>query len=359
MILYNHERNYGCRICEVIYKGLKTVFLENEKVRIGILADKGTDIFEFLYKPKDIDFMWRSYIGIKGPDFLPSSYLQEGNFLDLYFGGWQELFPNGGDSVEYKGARLPMHGEIHTVPWNYQIIKDDPDEIVVKFMVRTYRTYFYIEKIFSVKSGIPVLFIDETIVNESREDMDFMWGHHPSFGPPFLSDDCIIDLPDCKILTDEIDLSPNTGRLAIAYRSEWPFTMGRKGQQIDLSKIPSILVNSHDRAYIHGYQDGWYAITNRKAQTGFGLVFDPSVFKYLWFWQVYGGAVGYPWYSTTYNIAIEPNSSYPPNLLDSIKGGTSLHLGPGENISSRMIAVAFENSRRIKKIKINGEVLFI
>ncbi len=57
MILYNHERNYGCRICEVIYKGLKTVFLENEKIRIGILADKGTDIFEFLYEPKEIDFM--------------------------------------------------------------------------------------------------------------------------------------------------------------------------------------------------------------------------------------------------------------------------------------------------------------
>lgn len=49
---YQHERNYKCRIREIIYKGLRTVTLENELIKVTVLADKGTDIIEFLYKPK-------------------------------------------------------------------------------------------------------------------------------------------------------------------------------------------------------------------------------------------------------------------------------------------------------------------
>jgi len=356
MLLYTHERNFGCRFYEVTYKGLKTIFLENEKIRVGILADEGTDIFEFLYKPKDIDFMWRSYTGIKNSKFLPSSYMGDGNFLDFYHGGWQELFPNGGESQVYKGAFLPMHGELYTIPWKYQILKDEPEELKIKFTTRTYRTYFYLEKIISLKSGKPILYIDETVVNESRESMDFMWGHHPAFGPPFLSKNCIIDMPECDVLTDEIDLSPTTGRLSIAHRSKWPVTIGRKNEEIDLSRIPSIDVNSHDRAYIYNFNEGWYAISNQKSKVGFGLVWDREIFKYIWFWQVYGGAVGYPWYSTTYNIAIEPNSSYPPGLNNAINRKTNLTLKPQEKLSTRILAVAFESTGRVKKIAEDGTV---
>jgi len=58
-------RNHGCRITdELVYKGMRTIILENELIRVGILIDKGTDIFEFLYKPTDTDFLLRSPIGL-------------------------------------------------------------------------------------------------------------------------------------------------------------------------------------------------------------------------------------------------------------------------------------------------------
>ena len=56
---YHHNRNYGCRYKEVIYRGLKNIILENEKIRIRIVVERGTDIMEFLYKPMDIDFLWK------------------------------------------------------------------------------------------------------------------------------------------------------------------------------------------------------------------------------------------------------------------------------------------------------------
>ncbi|MHC4782254.1 MAG: hypothetical protein ACYTE0_04270 [Planctomycetota bacterium] len=64
---YHYNRNYGCRCREVVYKGHRTLILENEKLRLMIVVDKGTDIIELLYKPKDIDFMWQSPVDLPAP----------------------------------------------------------------------------------------------------------------------------------------------------------------------------------------------------------------------------------------------------------------------------------------------------
>jgi len=62
---YVHERNWGARITEFIYHGYAMVALDNRFLRIVVAAGKGTDIVEFLYKPLDVDFMWRSYAGLR------------------------------------------------------------------------------------------------------------------------------------------------------------------------------------------------------------------------------------------------------------------------------------------------------
>ncbi len=48
--------------------------MENRFIRVAIAAGKGTDILEFLYKPLDVDFMWRSCTGLHPTgDFSPSA----------------------------------------------------------------------------------------------------------------------------------------------------------------------------------------------------------------------------------------------------------------------------------------------
>ena len=39
------------------YKDMKVVWLENDFLRIGILVGRGSDIFEFRFKPFDCDFI--------------------------------------------------------------------------------------------------------------------------------------------------------------------------------------------------------------------------------------------------------------------------------------------------------------
>jgi hypothetical protein len=67
---YQDERTSGCRVSDAwTYRGLKTVILENELVRITVLADKGADISSFVHKPTDTEFLWRTPWGVRDPRY--------------------------------------------------------------------------------------------------------------------------------------------------------------------------------------------------------------------------------------------------------------------------------------------------
>src|ERR671917_2368033 len=119
---YRSQRNWGARILEYEYAGMRAVFLENEKLRVGVLADKGSDVIEFNYKPRDMDFVWLTAGGVRNPtSYLSTSPDYLATFLDSYPGGWQEIFPNGGTPSSYLGARFGQHGEVSNLPWDYEI----------------------------------------------------------------------------------------------------------------------------------------------------------------------------------------------------------------------------------------------
>jgi len=64
-LAYTHERNFGCRLREIVYRGHRCVTLENERLRLLVVADKGADLLERLYKPLDLELLWRSYHGLR------------------------------------------------------------------------------------------------------------------------------------------------------------------------------------------------------------------------------------------------------------------------------------------------------
>ena len=54
--MYAYGRKEGCRLSlDYTYKGMRIAYLENEVLRVGILLDKGADVFDFTYKPRDLD----------------------------------------------------------------------------------------------------------------------------------------------------------------------------------------------------------------------------------------------------------------------------------------------------------------
>ncbi len=329
--------------------------MENEKLRVTVIADKGTDIYEFLYKPQDTDFLWRTRTGLIPRDhFVPTSWRAAGAHMDYYEGGWQELLPNCGALSVHQGAEIGQHGEVMLLPWRYTITKDHPDEIEVRFEVRTIRTPFHVVKTLSMRRNEAILRIRERVTNEGGQRVDFTWGHHPALGWPFLDEHCRVDLPGGRILTFE-EFTPATSRLKPDQSSEWPQATGRNGEVIDLSRIPGPSAEAQDMVFIEDLADGWYAVTNTNRRVGFALCHPVDVFKVLWYWQVYRGGRDYPWWGATYNIALEPCATLPV-LARAARSGEALHLQAGESREVELLAIAFEGLERVSAVSRQGEV---
>jgi hypothetical protein len=353
---YQHNRNYGCRISEPVLQGHRCVVLENEKLRVTIIADKGTDIYEFLYKPSDIDFMWRSWVGLRErTHFEPTSPRSAGAHMDYYEGGWQDLFPNCGNLSLHQGAEIGQHGEVLLLPWRYVITKDEPDEIEVRFEVRTVRTPFHLVKTVSLRRDEAILRIRERVTNEGGQEVNFTWGHHPAFGWPFIDETCRVDLPPCRIHTTA-EFTPTTSRLAPDQTTDWPNAVGTDGGQVDLSRIPGPEAAASDMVFLEEIADGWYAVTNTRLRVGFGLRYPAEVFRHLWYWQVYRGGRDYPWWHATYNIALEPCATSPV-LSHAAARGEALSLSAGDSTEVELLAIAFEGLDRVTGISPDGEVI--
>jgi len=331
--------------------------LENELLRISVLVDKGTDIFEFLYKPTDTDFMWRSPFGIRDPrTFGATSYDRTGAFMDFYHGGWQECFPTGGPASQAQGVEIGLHGEVATMPWDCRIVEDAPECVAACLSVRTYRTPFLLEKTLRLRRGRAVLEIEERVTNEGASEVAFMWGHHPAIGAPFLSADCRVDLPANKGLTGPGEYDP-AQRLKEDARFDWPHCPLRAGGEADVSRIGAESLRSLDLCYATELRDGWYALTNSRQKLGFGMRWDHEVFRHVWFWQVYRGGTGYPWYGRTYNVALEPWTSYPATgLQDAVANGTARSLGPEERLETVLSAFVYEGVAAVGAVDDQCEV---
>lgn len=350
----------GCWISDQWqFNGMRTLIMENELLRIVILIDKGTDIVEFRYKPKDIDFLLHLPQGIRNPAHdVPSGHTGSA-FLDYFSGGWNEVLPNGGPLVNYRGAALGQHGEVSLVPWNYAILQESPDQIVVRFRVDAVRTPLSVEKTLTLNAGEAKLYIDEMLSNRAGETVHCMWGQHIAFGRPFLDEGAVIDVPPCKFIVHDVMDGYDPRRFKP--QAESPIDKVPVAEDaamtVDARLIPPYgAVQAQEMAYLAELQDGWYAISNLKREVGFGVRFDHSLFKYVWYWQQLGNvASGYPWWGNLHCMALEPWTSYPTNgLNEAVANGTALELQPKEAISHRMIATAFTTDRRVHHIDRDG-----
>lgn len=333
-----NSRNFGCRIItDMTIKSNRAVVMENQLLRLTILADRGADIIELLYKPKDIDFMWRAPVRLhRKSEYISSTGNSLGNYLDHNSGGWQEILPNGGDECFYKGACLGMHGEISNIPWEYQVVRDYEDEITVRFSICTLRSPFRLEKDITLKAFEGIIYLSERLTNLAEESMELMWGNHPTVGEPFLDGTCRISTNAAKGFTLEQE-NFTTQRLKPGSRFLWP-KADISGGTLDLSAVPPSDSGTADMIYLTGFpKDAWYCVSNEARGLSYGMRWDGHLFPYLWMWLVCGGAYGYPWYGRTYNLALEPWTSYSSRGLDgAIENNSALLIKPKEVIKTEL-----------------------
>jgi hypothetical protein len=329
--------------------------MENEFLKMSIIADKGTDIFELIYKPLDIDFMWKTPGGIREPGkSIPTIGSSIGSYVDYFAGGWQEILPGGGPDT-YMGADLGLHGELTVLPWNYCVEEDTVNRISVLFSCRTMRFPFFIKKRISLSGGSPIITFEEALTNEGEEDMEFLWGQHPAFGAPFIDESCRIDIPAKEFETSDFYNSPNA-LFKPEHKGTWPVDTAMNNEKIDLSRVPSGDKHISDLYYLKGIKEGWYAITNTDKKLGFGLCWDISMYPYAIYWQVCNGSYGYPWFGRTYNIGLELWNSFTDKMRTAKANGTIRTIKARETINTAFKAVIYTGVDKVSRITPDGQV---
>lgn len=290
---HRRQRNWGARVHETTHYGIDAVVLENAKLRVTVLAGKGTDVAEFNYKPLDLDFAPVSPGGVREPR------TDQGDaFLDHYPGGWQEVLPNGGVPGAHAGATYGQHGEVSVVPWDHTIERDEEDGVTVAFEIALRTVPLRLTKRLSLDRNTPALRVSETLVNESDVEVDAMWGHHIAFGPPFLNDNTTVDLP------------------------------------VELGRASSI-----------EYLEGRDRYTIRDERIGLRVSWDARTMPYLWVWQEHGGTTAYPWWGRLRTVGLEPFSSRPTDgLAEAVRNGTALRLKPREARAFDLTASVLEGT---------------
>ncbi|MEU6723380.1 DUF4432 family protein [Nonomuraea wenchangensis] len=331
-------RNWGARLREVVLEGMRAVVLENERLRVTVVPDKGGDVVEFLHKPTDTDFVWLSPQGLRSPrDHLQGAADDVAPFVDHYEGGWQEVFPNGGAPSEYQGARLAQHGEVAGLPWSYEIVADREDEVAVRLAVRTRRLPYRLEKVLRLRSGTAALEVEGAATNDSPVPLHAMWGQHIVYGRPFLRPGARIRLPaGVRVIPHASAIGPGGRRVRAGGPWEWPLVPSDAGGVTDLSVVQEPGSPS-DIVYLTGFGDtGWYEISEN---IGMRVEWDATLLPYLWMWQELGASTGYPWWGRVYTVGLEPFSSLPTDgLAAAVANGTALALGPHETKRLRMRA---------------------
>lgn len=307
-------------------RGIDTIFMENEALRIEILAGKGGDITEIRDKRTDINvlfevpFEWRppSHGPVGAPDPVAA-------FEDHYPGGWQSILPNAGGPASNLGATLAQHGESSIIPWEYAI-HETTDEITVTLSTHLTRYPFALEREICLREGDPTVYVSETITNEGNVPVHYSWLQHIALGEPLIGPAAEFDV-ECGFVLADPDHNHINRRIEPGTRFEWP---GGDGE-IDLSHFPEPESEIFDLFILGDINNGQYSVRNSEIDLAVTVDYDSSFYEYLWYWGAFNGHDASPFYGRNYNVGLEPATAYPiiGGLNAAIENETANILAPG------------------------------
>ncbi len=293
---YQGQRNFGCRFLEIELNGYRTLIVENEKIRVMFLADKGMDVIEFNYKPLDIDFAWRSPNGLRHLHNREYSFQDDQFLTDYYTGGWFHCFPNVGEACVYKGAKMPIYGESCYLPWDYSILTDTPELLEIKAKTYMVKTPFLMEKTITLRSGEASIRFDMTITNLGGEKLHYQWGYHPNISPNFLSPEVLINIPRCKTINRFAGKNSDILQECVGI---WPEVTGRDGNLVDLSRFNLNETKANDFTLLENPEKSVISIINSEKKIEFNMSWDKNAWEHASVWRVNNSDFGYPRYGKT------------------------------------------------------------
>ena len=312
---------------------IPAVVLGNDAIEVTILAGKGADILSMRDLRTGIDPLWKARWGahhsrsaLNQPDSLHA-------WLSSCAGGWNTLFPGGGAESVVGGAIQPMHGESSIIPWDVVHLETSAAGAEVRLVTHLSRSPFCLERHLSLSGDLAEITVTDTAVNEGGESFPYTWTHHPTLGSPFLDAHCVIET---NAVTWRADDTYDLPHIPLPATAEMPWSEACAV----LGKVPAFGEPRQLLSYLDfADSDAWYRIVNPEHDLAFELAWSSADMPHAWFFQEMCATPGWPWFSNTYIMAIEPSTTWPGRgLAHAVAEGRAAQLGPGESRTIRVTA---------------------
>ena len=303
------DRKTGCRFYEFVFYGFRSLLIENNRIRVVLLLDKGTDIISFVDKKTDTDFVWTNPMGFSCLEKIRKGNMDADCFSDNYVGGWFEVLPNFGSPCDFAGKHFTGHGEVCNLPWDYNVIKDSEDEIELMFITRLSKYPFEIRKYLTMEKDSPSLNFREEVINLGAVPIEYTWALHPNIGKPFLNEDCVISLPFAE-------------------------------KEISVLKEESMI---NEILSFDDVKSGKASIKNIKTGVGIAFEWDMNIFRHCKVWRYFAHSTGHHHHSGGYVACIIPCSSKTMGIDKAAEKGETLSIKGYEKIEVRYSVKAFKN----------------
>jgi Domain of unknown function (DUF4432) len=315
------------------YKGMRTLVLESDSLKVSILLDKGSDIFELIYKPLGVDVLWHSPIGYRNPaGYVLNGASLENSFHDFYGGGWNDIFPNYGKSSSNRGTEFGEHGESALLSWSCLHTSEENNSASGQLAVRCVRYPLRAEKTLSLSES--ELRISEDIVNTADHEIEFSWAQHIAYGEPFIGPGTKIEIPGGAAKTSTFPV--HGSRLKQETNFKWPSAPATSGKDIDLTRIPARSERIQEDFPIIELASAEYSLYNSDLDLGVKVSWDREVFPHLWYWLNWG-VPDYAYFGRGRTLALEPTTSFTGGgLAADIKGGCAKVLMPGSKLHAEV-----------------------
>jgi len=278
------------------------VVLENRHLRVLVSLTRGGEILELRDKRLDLDVLWHAEAALPATPFVPTVNRPEGNYLDHFGGGWQEIFPSGGPPTTVAGAAFGQHGEVALLPWRCEVEIDSPECLRVRLWTLCRRYPFLVERWLMVRQDEAALLWAGRATNRSPMDLNVMWGHHIVFGPPFVSSTLRLLLPPGTPVRAPDDLVVESFHPG---EQTWP-ALARDGTSSEgVASIPE----AQNHLFVGPLTCGHAALVNDALGLGVALTWERQELPYVWCWSVNAGGRAYPTYGMETLLAVEPFTS--------------------------------------------------
>ncbi len=271
------------------YKGLDSIVIENQSLRLEFIPEYGAKLASFYHKATKREFLFQSDTKkLRLPNY-------GADFSNYDSSGFDEVFPSIDPSFYpdniWQGISIPDHGEVWTLPWEMEVKKDS-----LKFSVYSPCFPYKLEK--KVTLVDRTLRINYQAYNLGQQEFKFIWAAHALLNCSQQSTKIILP-PEVDEIINVETTSEHLGDWGA--RCNYPIAESIQGKTIDMSRVEAVSANNCEKFYVaNKLTTGKCAVEYSDTQERLTYCFPVDKVPYLAIWKTQGG------YRGDYNIALEP-----------------------------------------------------